>query len=162
MPARIKALIFLGWSLVVTLLSRLFGSKKSLGIAQFEQNYAQDRLPPVTPEEREAISGFGGCIACSICDRGEINRIAASRGEYLGVMHLMLGASRSMPDFGAAALSFGHVSDEVLAAKERECPTAVPMRAIAKFVREKAQEEARLDELARAAGGQRPAPRPAA
>lgn len=147
-------MIFLGWSLIVTLLSRLFGSKKSLGIAQFQQNYAQDRLPPVSPTEREAISGFGGCIACGLCDRGEIERIAASRGEYRGVMHLMLGASRSMPDFGAAALSFAHVPSEILAAKELECPTGVPMRAVARFVREKALEEQRLDELARVAAQQ--------
>jgi hypothetical protein len=45
-----------------------------------------------------------------------------------------------MPDFGAAAMGFSHVPDEVLAEKERICPTRVPMRQIAKFVREKAGE----------------------
>ena len=58
-------------------------------------------------------------------------------------MGAVLAASRSMPDFAAARIAFSHVSDETLAEKERTCPTAVPMRKIAAFVREKAG-EARL------------------
>lgn len=144
LSARLKAAVFLAWSLIVTLLRRLFGSKENLGIALFKENYGPDRLPPVTPEERANFGEFGGCIACGVCDRGEADRIAESRGEYRGVMHLMLGGSRSMPDYTAAALSFRHVPDEVLAKKETQCPTRVPMRAIARFVREKAAEEQRL------------------
>jgi len=53
-------------------------------------------------------------------------------------MALVLAASRSMPDFRAAAYSWSFVSDEVLAEKERICPTLVPFRDIARFVREKA------------------------
>jgi hypothetical protein len=37
-------------------------------------------------------------------------------------------------------MGFAHVPDDVLAEKERICPTRVPMRQIAKFVREKAGE----------------------
>lgn len=43
-----------------------------------------------------------------------------------------------MPDFRAAAHSWSFVSEEVLADKERICPTSVPFRDIARFVREKA------------------------
>jgi hypothetical protein len=43
-----------------------------------------------------------------------------------------------MPDYRAAAYSFSFVSDDVLAEKETICPTGVPFRAIARFVREKA------------------------
>jgi hypothetical protein len=55
-------------------------------------------------------------------------------------MALVLAASRSMPDFRAAAYSFSFVPDDVLAQKERLCPTGVPMRRIAEFVRAKAAE----------------------
>ncbi len=137
MPPRLKAFFLLALALIRTLVRRAFGGGRN-GFRTFRDNYAADGLTPVTPEQRAQLAGFGRCIACGLCDRGEGPRIASSRGEYHGVMELMLAASRSMPDFGAAALAFAHVSDEVLAEKERDCPTCVPMRAVAEFVRAKA------------------------
>jgi hypothetical protein len=137
MGGRLKALLLLGVSLIVTLVRRLFGGGRA-GIAAFRENYDADGLPPVTPEERAAMPGFQRCIACGLCDRGEAERIARSGGAYRGVMPLMLSGSRSMPDFRAAAYSFSFVPESVLAEKERICPTGVPMVAIARFVRAKA------------------------
>jgi hypothetical protein len=110
------------------------------GLLQFRVNYDPEGLPPVTEEEREALSEFGRCIACGLCDRGEAERIKKSGGAYRGLMPLMLAASRSMPDFRAAAYSFSFVSEEVLGEKERLCPTRMPMRKVARFVRDKAEE----------------------
>ena len=139
MSHRIKAVLLLALAVVRTFFRRLFGGAKG-GIRAFRAHYAADGLAPLTLEQREAMNGFGGCIACGLCDRGERARIEQSDGAYRGVMELILAASRSMPDFGAAAMGFAHVPDEVLAEKERICPTRVPMRQIAKFVREKAGE----------------------
>ena len=139
MPPRLKAIFLLAWALVRTVFRRLFGRNRD-GIAQFRKNYDADRLPPVTPDERARLESFGRCIACGLCDRGESERIAESAGAYRGIMSLMLAASRSMPDFHAATISFGFVPDEILAEKEAICPTHVPMRDIARFVREKARE----------------------
>lgn len=141
---RIKAVLLLTLAVLRTFVRRLFGGKKG-GIAAFREHYAADGLAPLSAEQREAMRGFGRCIACGLCDRGERERIASSGGAYRGVMQLVLAASRSMPDFGAAALGFAHVTDEVLAEKERICPTRVPMRRIAQFVSEKAS-EARVSE----------------
>jgi hypothetical protein len=55
-------------------------------------------------------------------------------------MDLMLASSRSMPDYDAAARSFEAVGDERLAELEARCPTHVPMRRLAAFVRAKAAE----------------------
>lgn len=55
-------------------------------------------------------------------------------------MSIMVAASRSMPDFQAAALELAFVSDEVLGEKEQICPTEVPMREVARFIRTKAEE----------------------
>jgi hypothetical protein len=55
-------------------------------------------------------------------------------------MDLMLASSRSMPDYDAAVSAFEAVGDARLAELERRCPTAVPMRAVAAFVRTKAAE----------------------
>jgi hypothetical protein len=133
---RIKAVLLLTLAVVRTFFRRLFGGKKG-GIRAFRAHYAPDGLSPVTKEQRAAMRGFGGCIACGLCDRG--------------VMELILAASRSMPDFGAAAMGFAHVPDEVLVEKELICPTRVPMRQIAKFVREKAG-EARVSLATEASG----------
>jgi hypothetical protein len=139
MPPRLKALFLLAWALIRTLMRRLFGLGRT-GLGAFSENYAADGLSAVSAEQRLEMGTFGRCIACGLCDRGEGERIARSGGAYPGVMQLMLASSRSMPDFGAAARGFAHVSDEVLAEKERLCPSEVPMRRIARFVREKAAE----------------------
>lgn len=151
-PARLKAWLLLTLSMVKALLRRLFGAKS--GIAAFRRAYDADGLPPVTAAERAELPTFSRCIACGICDRGESARIAASGGAYRGVMPLMLSASRSMPEFRAAAYSLSFVTDEVLADKEKLCPAQVPMRRIAAFLRAKANEvggpwplPARIDSL---------------
>ncbi|HEY6724293.1 MAG TPA: hypothetical protein VI197_09680 [Polyangiaceae bacterium] len=138
MPARIKALWLLAWALLWTLVQRLL--RPSRGLAAFRENYDGDGLPPVTPEERDAMASFGRCIACGLCDQGEAERIARSGGAYRGLMPLMVAASRSMPDYRAAAYSFSFVPAEVLEAKEAICPTRMPMLAVARFVRAKADE----------------------
>lgn len=137
MPPRLKALVLLALYLLKTIGRRLFTRRKS-GIAAFRAAYDADGLPPVSLAEREAMPAFSRCIACGLCDRGESGRIAASGGAYRGVMALVLAGSRSMPDYRAAAYSFSFVPDEVLAEKEPFCPTEVPFRAIAAFVRAKA------------------------
>jgi hypothetical protein len=115
-PALLKAWLLLTLSMLKALLRRLLGGKS--GIAAFRQAYDADGLPPVTASERAELATFSRCIACGLCDRGESERIAASGGAYRGVMPLMLSASRSMPEFRAAAYSLSFVSDDVLAEKE--------------------------------------------
>lgn len=139
MPPRLKALLLLAMTLVTTLLRRAF-TRRQDGLAAFRRNYAADGLAPVTAEQRKELSAFGRCIACGLCDRGESERIAKSGGAYQGLMEIVLAGSRSMPDFGATALALAHVPEEVLAEKERICPTRVPFRKMAAFVRDKSGE----------------------
>lgn len=136
---RLKALFLLALSLVRTLLRVMVGRGRR-GYDAFVQNYAEDGLSAVDAEQREQIPTFGRCIACGLCDRGEGERIALSDGRYSGLMAIVLAGSRSMPDYGAAAISLGFVPEEVLADKESICPTGVPFRQIARFVRDKAAE----------------------
>jgi hypothetical protein len=133
---RALAIAVLAWSLVKVTVNRLFGAPT--GLALFHQNYDADRLPPVLPEEREALASYSRCIACGRCDIGEASRIAASNGAYPGLMTIVLASSRSMPDFDAAKIALDHVPDEVLSEKEAICPTGVPFLSLARFVRAKA------------------------
>lgn len=138
MPGRIKALILLTVSMVRSLLRRLF--RRPAGLAGFRERYDADGLPPVSAAERQDFAAFSRCIACGLCDRGETARIAASGGAYRGVMSLVLSASRSMPDYRAAAYSLSFVPDQVLAEKEQICPAHVPFQRLAEFLRAKAAE----------------------
>jgi hypothetical protein len=113
-PPRIKALFLLALALLRTVVRRAFGGGRD-GLKAFKANYASDGLAPVTADQRAAMADFGRCIACGLCDRGESARIARSGGAYRGVMEAILAASRSMPDYAAAALSFSHVPDSVRA-----------------------------------------------
>lgn len=133
---RLSALLLLAWSLVRSIIDGVLGRRR--GVDAFTANYAADRLPPVAPEERKLLPLLGGCIACGLCDVGEAAQIALSRGAYAGPMDLAIASSRSMPDFDAAAVSLAATSDEHLARAEAICPTRVPLRVIARFVRDKA------------------------
>ena len=135
---RIKALLLLALAFLKTLLLRPFRAGEN-GVALFRENYDADGLPPVTPDEREGMVAFQRCVTCSLCDRGEAERMARSGGAYRGVMALVVAGSRSMPDFRAAAYTFGFVPEEVLAEKELICPVGIPFRRIARFVHDKAE-----------------------
>ncbi len=72
----------------------------------------------------------------------------------------MLASARSMPDYDAAMAAFDAVGDARLAELEARCPTSVPMRQVAAFVREKAAEVAVLSQAAGPRGVARtPVPR---
>jgi hypothetical protein len=133
MNGRIKALALLAMALIRTLW-RLAWHRRIDGLARFLDNYAEDGLTAVSEDDRQAMRRFGRCIGCGRCDRGDGPRILASNGEFRGTMGLVLAASRSMPDYRAAALGFSHLSPAVLEQKERLCPTHVPLRELARFV----------------------------
>src|SRR5262249_53884921 len=120
LSGRALAATLLAWSLVKTTWARLFGRRR--GLVLFHENYDADRLPPVDAVERARIATFSRCIACGLCDIGEADRIARSRGAYPGLMRVVLASSRSMPDYDAASLALDHVPDDVLRSKEAICP----------------------------------------
>jgi hypothetical protein len=134
MRGRLKALVLLALALLHTLWRRARGERRP-GLERFIENYADDGLTALSASDRAQMADFGRCIACGRCDRDDGARIAASRGQYQGTMSLVLAATRSMPDFGAAARSLAYLTDGDLEKKEALCPTAVPLRRLAAFVR---------------------------
>ena len=128
--SRLFALLLLAWSLVRSLVDGLFGRRR--GVAQFRLNYAEARLPPMTAEDRVLLPLLSGCIACGLCDVGSVK-------SGTGAMQLALSDSRSMPDYDAALVSLAATSEAELLEAEALCPTRVPLRRIAAFVRAKAR-----------------------
>jgi hypothetical protein len=137
LSGRALALALLAWSFLKVLAKLLF-TRQPPGLERFHENYDTEGLAPIDPDERDAIERFSACIACGRCDLGEAERIAASRGQYPGLMQLVLASSRSMPDYDAAARGFAHVPEDVLAEKVARCPVAIPFPELAAFVRAKA------------------------
>ena len=133
MSGRFKALLLLALALIRTLW-RITWHRRIDGLARFRDNYAEDGLTAISEADRREMRHFGRCIACGRCDRGDAERILASRGQFKGTMGLVLAASRSMPDYRAAARGFAHLSEAELARKEPLCPTHVPLRQLARFV----------------------------
>jgi hypothetical protein len=137
MRGRLKAMLLLAFALLRTLWRRA-SKRQIVGLERFRENYAEDGLNPVSETERREMADFGRCIACSRCNRGDDRHIIESKGQYAGTMGLVLAASRSMPDYRAATLGFAHLSDVDLEQKELLCPTRVPLRRLAAFVRSNA------------------------
>jgi hypothetical protein len=135
---RLKALWLLGTAFLFTVVRLVF--RRRSGLVAFEKNYGPDRLPPLSREERGQLPGFSRCIACGRCDEGEAERIATSKGQYAGVMQLVVAASRSTVDALAAERGLDHVDDATLREKEARCPTGVPIAALASFIRLKADQ----------------------
>ncbi|GAC1363321.1 MAG: hypothetical protein NVSMB47_15120 [Polyangiales bacterium] len=129
MPS-LHALVVLAWALIRTLLARLVGGES--GLLRFHRNYDADRLPAVTSAERAAMPSMQGCIACGLCDLDG----ATVRGA--GPMDLALASARTTVDADAASLGLAALSDEVLAAREKICPTRVPLVAIGRLTRARA------------------------
>ena len=148
LSGRALALWLLAVSFVKVLLKRAF-TQQTPGLEKFHDNYGTDGLAPIEHDERDQLEQFSRCIACGRCDIGEASRIAASGGQYPGLMQLVLASTRSMPDYDAAARAFDHVPPEVLRAKRRQCPVRIPFADLATFVRAKAAPSppGRLDSL---------------
>lgn len=138
MTGRLKAILFLAWALLSTLVRRTLGRKHS-GFERFHENYAADRLTSVSVSQRLAMSRFGRCIACGRCNRGDGSRVLSSKGEFRGTMSLVLAASRSMPEYRAAQVGFAHLSESELRKKELECPVGVPLVEMSHFVADHAR-----------------------
>jgi hypothetical protein len=136
LSGRPLAITLLAWSLAKTTWDRLFG--RTTGLVLFRENYEADRLPAIDAAERAQIATFSRCIACGLCNAGEAERMARSRGAYPGLMSVVLASSRSMPDYDAAVLALDHVPEAVLREKQGLCPTAVPFVELARFMRKKA------------------------
>ncbi|MET0592549.1 MAG: hypothetical protein ABW133_07615 [Polyangiaceae bacterium] len=134
---RLHALFLLGKALLKTIVKRIFGGGVR-GLPLFEANFEAEHLSKISEPERSELPTFSRCIACGRCDRGDGVRIARSHGAYPGTMAIMLASSRSLPDFPIAAGALRWITDEELAVKETLCPTGVPMRRIAAFIRARA------------------------
>jgi hypothetical protein len=125
---RLHAAWLLGLALVRTLARRLLGT--SPGYRTFLENYEADNLPPIGGQERKILPLLTGCIGCGLCEFD-----ARGTGINTLISRMALSGARSFPDHALTAQALASVPDHVLAEREALCPTRVPLRTIAGFVR---------------------------
>jgi hypothetical protein len=138
MFGRIKALWLLGTSYFLTLLRARLGLGRQRGLVVFADNYAADALVPVTLKQRQVQLEASGCIACGRCNIGDAPLIEQGRGQYPGLMTLVLAGARGTPDFKAASEGWAYLSATELLAREALCPTRVPLSRLRQYVVERA------------------------
>ena len=97
------------------------------GLDRLLEAYAEDRLAPLTPSERELLPEAGRCINCGLC------ALVAARVTGLRPPDLASAYLRDYPRLSGVASDWsaeGSASDAVgesLAAAAAACPTGVPL-----------------------------------
>jgi hypothetical protein len=132
--ARLYAGWLLGLSLIKTLVLMVLVPGRR-GLRRFEDNYREDRLLALLPAEQSAQTSMSTCIACGRCDGDAQGGSAAREAGFRGLMGFMLSASRSMPEFPAAASMVSHLDDAWLQRMEDRCPSGIPFRRVVGLVR---------------------------
>jgi ferredoxin len=118
---QLQALLWLAWSLVVSLLSPLWGGKR--GLRDFDASYKKEGFVRMRQADRKLLKTFTGCIACRMCD------VVSP-----GISTMVLAGSRATSD----ANTQPEFEDAVLARAERVCPTGVPIRRMHAWMRRQA------------------------
>jgi succinate dehydrogenase/fumarate reductase-like Fe-S protein len=132
MGRQLQALWILAWSLLEVLVGRLWQAKP--GVAQFRAHYGPDRLEPVAGDDRMVLLAASQCIACGRCSYSAARAAGPSRG-FLSPAHVVVAASRSLPEYDVAVEALADATAAQLAACELDCPARVPFVALARAIR---------------------------
>ena len=117
---------------VVFRIGRRISLRKSAGLDQFLQYYREDRIVPLTVEEKSALPAFSRCISCGLCD--SLCPVVKDSAPLLGPSFIP-HAARSIPDF--ASVPWDYQACENCRGCESICPERVPIKKILSFMRSK-------------------------
>jgi len=131
----------LAYHAIKTVARRLFGQRR--GLDAFLEAYREDRLPPLTGEERSLLAAFDGCLACGLCDTLALPSARDDRAALPGPSALPLSVSRHPPDYDVLPSYLARLDQEDLARMETICPSRIPLRRLAQAVRDVVAREER-------------------
>jgi succinate dehydrogenase/fumarate reductase-like Fe-S protein len=133
------SLVRLGYYFFRQLLLRAVG--RSRGLAHFADAYChEDRLLPMSADDRRALASFSSCIACGMCDAQFTAYARVNRAQFRGPSDLPLAYTRSLPDLDALHAYLENLAEGDLIRLEQVCPTGVPFRQLADFAGRRAKE----------------------
>jgi len=112
--------------------------KPGAELKKFRENYAPDRLVPLTPEESALLPEFQKCINCGACAAVCPVCAPAAAGAYRGPDSITAALSRSFPDFGSARDAVYNCTQ--CGACALACPRGIKIPDLVMLVRRKAVE----------------------
>jgi succinate dehydrogenase/fumarate reductase-like Fe-S protein len=143
--SRILSLLNLAYRFNLHQLKKPFASDVP-GKQRFLESYGPDGLVPLDERARARLPSYEGCLSCGLCDAMCGSLAAARRHLFNGPSDLATSLSRdftAFPRLLAQLDAWGTCADCTRC--EAVCPTGVPLRELAAFVRA----------LAEAAAGER-------
>jgi succinate dehydrogenase/fumarate reductase-like Fe-S protein len=150
---RVRGDLYLAYRAVIAHpLKRLFRRDTRSGKERFLANYASEGLVPLTNEDRKVLRGAARCIHCGLCDAYDAALSTLPRTVYEGASLLPIAYSRATPDLPRARTALSRLNDAHLTDAERVCPTGVPLRELARYLRRKLDEVTRQQAEARHEG----------
>ena len=137
---KLKGDLYMGYrALVAHPLRQLFSRDERTGKQKFLDNYAPEGLLPTTADERALLHEASRCIHCGLCDAYDPTLSSLPRTVYDGQSLLAVSYSRATPDMPRARAAIVSIRPEDLARGEAVCPTRVPLRRIATYLKDKLQ-----------------------
>lgn len=135
---KIIALLNLAFSLVLHFLRRLCFWKKT-GLKQFDENYRQDGLLPLTSQDQKILFSFSACINCRLCDTACPAIFKIPRERFPGPSFVLTTYSRSFKNLWASSLDLSLCQD--CAACHQVCPNNIDVKGAIGFVQRKVAEQ---------------------
>lgn len=132
----IVSIVALGWRIFLHFLALPFRSRER-DERRFLAQYGGDGLAPLSADTRRRLPAFEGCIACGLCNALCTTLATAPRQVFCGPSWLATTARGfpEMRDFSGHVEAYAACGD--CRACEAACPTGVPLRDLAAFVRER-------------------------
>lgn len=141
---RLKGNLFLGYRAVIAHpLRKLFDNDERPGKVRFLANYAPEGNIPTSLEDRAVLRGASRCIHCGLCEAYDNELSKLPRTLYDGAALIPVALTRASPDLPRARQLLSRLDPSLLASAEAVCPTRVPLRDLAAYLKRK------LDELER-------------
>lgn len=135
---KILALLNLAFCLCLHFIRKLkFWGKP--GLDQFNDNYRQDGLLPLSAQDQKTLFSFSACINCHLCDSACPALFKMPRERFPGPSYVLTTYSRSFRDIWASSLDLSLCQD--CSACVQVCPNDIDVKGAIGFIQRKVAEQ---------------------